>query len=543
MSHIGNSNRRQFLKGSAAAGAALVAGPALLRPARAQVPGFVSSDRPSLPQGLQIGDVQADSAIIWSRADREARLMVEWATTPRFHNAVRVAGPHALSVTDYTARVDLQNLPAGENIFVRVSFENLDSSRGASAPVLGQFRTAPRRRRDVRFTWSGDTCGQGWGINRAFGGMKLYKAMQDVEPDFFLHSGDNIYADGVMVPKVTLPDGTVWTNDYLDEVPAKLAVAQTLDQFRGNYLYNLHDETLRAFNAAVPQIWQWDDHETLNNWSPGKDLSADPRYTEKRILTLAARSNRAFLEYSPMRWHGDEESERVYRYLPYGKDLDVFVLDMRSYRAANGPNLQPQPGPDTAYLGRAQLEWLKRGLARSRATWKIIAADMPLGLVVPDGQDAQGRPVFENSSNGDGPVLGREFEIAEVLSFIKRADVRNTVWLTTDVHYCAAHHYDPQQAQFKNFEPFWEFVAGPANAGTFGPNALDNTFGPSVVFQKVPPAGQSNLPPSAGYQFFGQVDIDSRSHDLVVQLKDLNGNSLFTQHLEARPCEGWRDGD
>jgi alkaline phosphatase D len=229
--------------------------------------------------------------------------------------------------------------------------------------------------------------------------------------------------------------------------------------------------------------------------------------------------------------------------VPYGRELDVLMLDMRSYRAANSFNLQEQPGPDTVYLGRPQIEWIKSNLKRSRATWKIIGSDMPLGLVVGDGTDAQGRPRFENSANGDGPVRGREFEIAEILSFIKREKIRNVVWLTADVHYCAAHYYDPRLAQFTDFDPFWEFVAGPAHAGTFGPSPLDNTFGPQVVFQKAPPAGQANLPPSAGYQFFGQVDIDARSHDLVVQLKDTAGNSLFSQRLDAQPVEAWRDRD
>lgn len=138
-------------------------------------------------------------------------------------------------------------------------------------------------------------------------------------------------------------------------------------------------------------------------------------------------------------------------------------------------------------------------------------------------------------------MLGREFEIADILRSIKRHGVKNVVWLTADVHYCAAHHYDPGQAQFTDFHPFWEFLAGPLNAGTFGPNPLDNTFGPQVIFQKVPPASQSNLAPTAGYQFFGQVDIDPHARDLVVQLKDIDGTSLFTQRLPALPCDGARD--
>jgi alkaline phosphatase D len=178
------------------------------------------------------------------------------------------------------------------------------------------------------------------------------------------------------------------------------------------------------------------------------------------------------------------------------------------------------------------MQWLKRALLQSDATWKVIASDMPIGLVVGDGKDAEGNPRFENAANGDGPVLGREFEIAELLTFILRSGVRNVVWLTADVHYTAAHRYDPSRAQYKEFAPFWEFVSGPLHAGTFGPNALDNTFGPQVVWQKAPEAGQVNLPPSAGMQFFGQVDVEGRSGVMTVSLKDIAGATLFTQVLE-----------
>ncbi len=58
-----------------------------------------------------------------------------------------------------------------------------------------------------------------------------------------------------------------------------------------------------------------------------------------------------------------------------------------------------------------------------------------------------------------------------------------------------------------------------------------DTFGPRVVFQKAPPAGQSNLSPLAGLQFFGQIDIDHGSRDLTVSLKDLEGRTVFAQRL------------
>ncbi len=160
---------------------------------------------------------------------------------------------------------------------------------------------------------------------------------------------------------------------------------------------------------------------------------------------------------------------------------------------------------------------------------------MPLGLIVGDGKDSAGRPKYEAVANGDnGAPLGRELEIAELLRFLKQNKVRNTVWFTADVHYTAAHHFHPDRAsKFKDFDPFWEFVSGPLHAGTFGPGVPDMTFGPEVVFAKHPPKGQGNLPPSAGYQFFGDVRIDAKTRAMHVVLRDISGANLFTKVIEA----------
>ena len=117
--------------------------------------------------------------------------------------------------------------------------------------------------------------------------------------------------------------------------------------------------------------------------------------------------------------------------------------------------------------------------------------------------------------------------------FIKAARIDNTVWLTADVHYTAAHHYSPERAQFQDFEPFWEFVSGPLQSGTFGPNKLDATFGPEVRFVKAPDAAMGqNLPPSAGYQFFGLVDIDGASEAMTVRLMDRADTELWAVTLD-----------
>jgi alkaline phosphatase D len=487
-----------------------------------------AEDAPVMAQGIQIGDVDNGRAVIWSRADRPSRMMLEYAYDENFTNPIAIRGPYAMAESDFTGRQDLTNLPEGKEIYVKVWFEDLTNARNQSESVIGHFHTVGKSD-NVRFVWGGDTAGQGWGINESFGGMKIYEAMRKVKPQFFIQSGDSVYSDGPIPASKPAENGLTWTNLVTPEVSK---VAETLDEFRGRYKYNLLDDNLRRFNAEVPQIWQWDDHEVVNNWSDAKDLSADSRYTVKDVPLLVARATQAFHEYAPLRPHDAEESERIYRKLSYGKLLDVFVIDMRSYRGPNTANLQNQAGPDTVFLGEQQLAWLKAELKNSKATWKVISADMPIGLNIGDGNDAQGNARWEAIANGnDGPAAGRELEIADLLSFIKQKHIDNIVWLTADVHYAAAHFYDPAKASSKNFIPFWEFVAGPLNAGSFGPNSTDGTFGPQVVFNKAPAPGQVNLSPYAGLQFFGEVNIDRKTKAMKVDLKDIEGDVVFSQTL------------
>ena len=489
-----------------------------------------TGDVPQVDQGIQIGDLAPGRAIVWSRSDRASRMMVEYAYNPQFTDAKTIRGPYALAETDFTARQDLTGLLEGKDVYVKVWFEDLTNARGKSEPLAGHFRTIGKRD-DIRFIWGGDTAGQGWGINESFGGMKIYEAMRQVRPQFFIQSGDNVYSDGPIPASKLAENGQLWTNVVTPEVSK---VAETLNEFRGRYKYNLLDDNVRRFNAEVPQIWQWDDHEVVNNWSDAKDLSTDPRYTEKNVPTLIARASKAFHEYAPLRPHDASESERIYRKISYGKLLDVFVLDMRSYRGPNTANLQNQENAETAFLGAEQMAWLQNELKHSRATWKVISADMPIGLNISDDFAHNPPQRWEAVANGnDGPAAGRELEMARLLSFVKHEEIKNLVWLTADVHYAAAHYYDPSKAASSDFAPFWEFVAGPLNAGSFGPNSTDGTFGPQVVFSKAPPAGKANLSPYAGLQFFGEVNIDKKSRAMTVDFKDIDGHSIFSKTLAA----------
>jgi len=516
-------NRRQFTTRLIQTGSALALSGPLLQEALA-APAIIES-RPQIAHGVASGDVSFDSAVVWSRANRRARMLVEWATTESFQNARRLRGPWTGEDRDFTAKLELRGLPAGERIFYRVQFA--DAGGTASEPVSGQFVTAARDERDVFFAWSGDTCGQGYGISEEYGGLKTYESMRLARPDFFVHSGDTIYADGVIEAEMKLPDGKIWKNLT---TPEKSKVAETVAEFRGNYRYNLLDANVRRFNSEVPIFAQWDDHEVVNNWYPGKMLLEDKRYQVKDVNTLAAHARQAFFEYLPLR--GNDRA-KVYRTIPRGPLCELFFLDMRTYRAANSANRQPARGPETEFLGGRQLDWLKEALRKSRSTWKVICSDMPLGVIVGDGKDADGKPTYENGANGNGPALGRELEIADLLRFMKEQRVRNVIWLTADVHYAASLYYDPAKAQFKDFDGFWEFISGPLHAISLAPGGLDNTFGPELRWASRP-RGSKTSGPYTKEQYFSTVRIDGKTKALTVTHCNRDGEKLLSQALEAR---------
>ncbi|GAA2255580.1 alkaline phosphatase D family protein [Streptomyces amakusaensis] len=506
--------RRSLLRGAAAASAVLTL------PAFGSAPSQALGGRPSAAWGVRSGAVTSSSGLVWVRSDRPARMLVETSATESFERTKLHRGPLLGPGTDFTGTTPLAGLPPGEQIHYRVTLADPDDPRRTGEPVPGTFRTVPAGRcRGVRFLWSGDVAGQGWGINPDIGGYRVHEEMRRLDPDFFLCSGDSIYADGVIEPRVTLPDGRIWRNVTTEE---KSRVAQTLRDFRGNFRYNLLDEHTRRFNAQVPSVVQWDDHEVRNNWYPGQLLD-DPRYTEKSADVLAARSLRAFGEYFPLAAPPAAPGGRMYRVERYGPLLDVFVLDMRSYRSANSPGRQARDR--RGILGPEQLAWLQGGLLRSRAVWKVIAADMPIGLTVPDG-----RTDFDAVAQGDaGAPLGRELQIARLLRFVKRRRITGTLWLTADVHHTSAQHYAPERAAFKDFAPFWEFVSGPLAAGGFPASALDATFGPRRVFVRAPKRG--NVSPMESPQYFGEVSVDGDSGELTVRLRAEGGTILFTKVL------------
>ncbi len=476
--------RRAFLAG---AGATL---------ACAKAPA-IRTTAPRITHGVQAGDVQTGRALVWARCDVPARMLIEWDTTDRFEHPRRITGPVATPDGGNAATVALEGLPDGQTIAYRVRFEN-EAARGTGAWTSGTF-AMPRGDR-LRMAWIGDTCGQGFGRNPDWGGMKAYATLRDAKPDFFLHSGDMIYADNPILPEQKTWDGRIWKNVSNERVAR---VAQELDDFRARFAYNLEDDNVRALAAEVPILAQWDDHETHNNWWPGQQLD-DPRYTiERDASKLSAFARRAMLEWTPT------PAGPVNRVIHYGPLLDVIVLDCRSFRSPNDTGAGPH------MLGDAQVAWFIEALAASRARWRIIACDQPIGLFITDGPN---NDRIEGFANGTAALVGREQELARILPHAPK----NTIWVTTDVHHAQATRYARD-----DFAPFWEFISGPIHAGSFQPPVLDTTFGPDVKFQWGPE--HQNMAPWDGLANFGTVDVSRDA--LTVKIIAVGGEPKYSVDL------------
>lgn len=419
-----------------------------------------------------------------------------------------MVGPLATDATDFTAKVEIAGLPAGTRVHYRTRF-------GESPWLIGSLKTAPREPNEVRIAWSGDTNGQGFGIDAAHGGMPAYTSLLAQAPDLFVHVGDSIYADNPIPKEIELPEGR-W-NNLVD--PVKDHVAETLADFRGAHRYPRLSAEVRALSAAVPLLPIWDDHEVHNNWFPGETLD-DPRYrSERRVDELARYARRAMFEYTPTL--RSPASAPMYRVVEWGPLASIFLLDGRTYRTPNEP-------PGEAMLGAAQCAWLLEQLTHSRAIWKIIACDMPIALPVSEPGKTKKR-AFDGWANESGPPQEREVELARLLSSIKARGIKNAVWITADVHYCAVHRFDPDKAVYRDFDPFYELVAGPMHARTLPRKPTDDTFGPEVEWSSS--SWDTFDSPLTGAQFFGLLAIQKET--LSVRFIDARGRELHRHELRV----------
>jgi alkaline phosphatase D len=160
----GNWNRRRLLQAGALGAVAATAVPA------SRAAAFVPNGRPVL-DSVQSGDAVNGSAIIWTKADRVSRMVVDVSDRPDLRHRRTFRGPLLTPASDFTGKVRIPGIPSGQKVYYQVRAEG-DHGR-SSEPLRGSL-IIPGRHEGIRFVWTGDINGQGWGINPDIGGMRIF---------------------------------------------------------------------------------------------------------------------------------------------------------------------------------------------------------------------------------------------------------------------------------------------------------------------------------------------------------------------------------
>ncbi len=445
-----------------------------------------------------MGEVTDRSAVLWARSSVPAEMVVAFG-------ADGTARARSEAERDLTAKVKLENLTPGTLYRYRVHFE---AEGDASEAIEGSFRTAPpfESSTAVRFVVGGDLGGHGL-CREETAGYAIFDRMREQRPDFFIANGDMIYADSDC-PAARPDGGRNLPGDFppIDDPAVDWTDAGKVREiYRAHWRYNRADPSFQRFLLEVPMYPQWDDHEVINdfgaerpNWAAAAGRAGFP------ILVRAGRE--ALFEFHPL-WPHPEEPERIYRSFRWGAWVELFLLDARSYRSAN--DREDSPAGGKTLLGRAQLDWLKKGLGSSNATWKIVSIDVPLSIATGTRAEVYGRDAFADGDPAGAPRTGSETELRELLSHLDREEVRNVVFVVTDVHFATSLRYEIDLDSDGDKLLFHELVNGPLSAGLSNPRPPDATFEPQVLYVE------------GGFFNFGFASVEGSR--LVYEVRDERG--------------------
>jgi alkaline phosphatase D len=448
-----------------------------------------------LPQGIAVGDVTSQSALLWLRTDGPMMAQIEWApvaawdTLSKMATAVAPVARSPLFTTgsesDFTLAVPLEGLtPATRyRFYVSVGTKGREgTSTEARVAARGEFTTLPDAKSHVpvTFAWSGDLGGQ-QRCRRGAAGYPIFDVMRAQQLDFFLFLGDTIYSDDVCPSPLNEPGA-----DFR---------ATTLAEYRARHRYQRGAEALRRFLETTPVYAIWDDHEVRNNFAGPFDSQMPA-------------GRQALREYWPVRVASDDP-HRLYRTVRAGADLDVFILDTRQYRSPNAD----RDGPAKTMLGERQLQWLLRGLNGSTATWKVIVTTVPLSIPKGGGASVPGNDGWAGGPDG----TGFERERQAIVDYILGQKMKNVVFLAGDVHYVQANAYDPNGDGVPDFH---EFIAGPLSAAPGRLTAASVGLRPTTLINE------------GGYMNFGLVQVTGSS--FTVTVLDEVGAVRFSHRLHAK---------
>ncbi|MCA9561396.1 MAG: alkaline phosphatase D family protein [Myxococcales bacterium] len=437
-------------------------------------PGFGMQGAPEdiarvFPQAFASGDPSPSSVILWTRVAAESATMVAWqvARDAAFTDLVTQGEVEATADSDHTVRLKVTDLEPGTTYHYRFRAEGVVSD-------AGRTRTAPAADAEAAPRFAFASCQDYNG--RYYHAWRVLADQAD-DLDFVLFLGDYIYetaddprfqeADG---RRVTLPDGL----DLDDEGMAKAAL--TLADYRALYKQYRGDPQLQRAHKRLPFVAIWDDHEFADDSWQDHSTHFNGAQGDEQDTARRTAASRAWFEFQPVdldRMAGAQfpDDLQIYRTMRWGKHLEVFLTDQRSYRddhlIPEGPTndavgktsmnsalgsrqflfkngfdpLEAAAMP--TMLGAEQKAWLLGAIQGSDATWKVW------GNEVMQAQFAVDLSGYETVPESFRDLFyftvdqwdGYRSERAEILEALR--DVDDLVVLTGDLHAWQAAHLRP----------------------------------------------------------------------------------------------------
>ncbi len=504
--------------------------------------------------GVSSGDVSSHGAILWARATKPGTALLQVKLRGSFGRCNLAHAPSKmLAKARRSADLTVQRRVGGLKPGRRYSYRWCMS--GGRRSAVGHFDTAPApgQAKTIRFAITGDQDASPLPGTKTpyWNKFEVWQRVKAERNDFNVLMGDTIYSDSE-VPGVGGVAGTA------------LTVAQKWAKYR----LNLRQQRWAAVRGATSYYAHWDDHEFINDFARSENVFPEEGgNVEANGQTIYKNGVKAFRDYNPITYSA---KNGIYRTFRWGKNLQVFFLDERSFRSAkadyggacdNPPGsgspdlaptaptanralfgtlapslLNPPPAaclekindPKRTMLGAHQLRVFERAIAASTATFKVVMNEVPI-------QQFYALPYDRWE--------GYAAERAKLLEFLQ-ANVKNVVFLTTDVHANMVN-----DVRLKTLEPggpvdtgITEVTTGPVATKTFAGeinDAVGSTSAATAIraffFNAPPPTGVGMK--CSGLDQFSYAEVEVSRSRLTVNLKDGAGQPVQNSADRSKPAE------
>ncbi len=275
--------------------------------------------------GVAAGEVNSHSAVLWARANRPGFVFFKVAKDPGFNRVVRFGFSYASSFNDLTVQRKVHFLASDTRYWYRFKRFSGDAS------AIGSFRTAPRPTDNatIRFAWTGDyDATPAVGQTQPFwNNFEIFRRMQAENNHFNIGLGDTIYSDSEVPGRLN---------------PVALTVAAEVGQVQDQPRAGEAVEPARVDRLLLalgrPRV-----HQRL--LAPRERLLDRARSTGE---VLYQRGVKAFTDYAPVEY---SSKDGIYRTKRWGKNLELFFLDQRSFRSAKASANPACTNPESGEAG------------------------------------------------------------------------------------------------------------------------------------------------------------------------------------------------